>query len=96
MHTDSVYLKSELIFLFYVQNQNDNKTRLLSSYTSALTQTDFAVLFKKCNYSNMKMLESQVKNVCKKAALHDVDLILQSQIKSSTNDFINKNELFLY
>lgn len=42
------------------------------------------------------MLESQVKTVCKKAALHDVDLILQSQIKQFTNEFLDKNELFLY
>ena len=42
------------------------------------------------------MLENQIKNVSKKAALHDVDQILQAQVKQFTNEFINKNELLLY
>lgn len=79
------------------KNQNDKKTRILSSYTSALLVSEFNVFYKKpCNYLNTKMLENQIKNVSKKAALHDVDLILQSQVKQFTNDFINKNELLLY
>lgn len=79
------------------KNENDRKTRILSSYTSALLISEFNVFYKKpCNYLNTKMLEGQIKNVSKKAALHDVDLILQGQIKQFTNEFINKNELLLY